>query len=322
MSIRHALLQHLADGAFHSGTELGRSLGVTRAAVNKAIQSWTARGIEVHSVPGRGYRLENPFIPLVAGTIQGLTGTQGIDLPIEVLAETDSTNQHLLRATGDSPRACLAEVQAAGRGRRGREWVTTPYRNILLSLRWQFDLGPAALSGLSLAAGVAVLHAIESFGVSGLSLKWPNDILLDGRKLGGLLVEVRGESEGPVLAVLGLGLNVQLAAADAARIDQPWSSLQESIPVPLDRNRLAAQLIVELVSALDRYARDGFTSFRGEWEGRHYYRDQRVWMHGPRESVEGMVTGIDERGALCLRDARGVLHTFHSGEVSLRSDAP
>jgi len=320
MSIRHELLRHLADGAFHSGTDLGNRLGVTRAAVNKAVQQWIAQGVRIHSVTGRGYRLEDPFVPLDAGTIRHQLTTGGIDVPLELLAETDSTNQYLLRAPGDAPGACLAESQVAGRGRRGREWVTTPYRNILLSLRWRFETGPARLSGLSLAAGVAVLRALENFGVAPAGLKWPNDILFDGRKLGGLLVEVRGESEGPTLAVLGVGLNVQLSARDSDRIDQPWASLQECLPLPVDRNRLAALLITELVGAFRRYEREGFAAFRSEWERHHLYRDRPVCVRGPSETVQGMAMGVDEHGALRLRDERGLLRTFHSGEVSLRAD--
>jgi len=319
MSIRHDLLHLLADGAFHSGTDLGKRLGVTRAAVNKGVQQWAERGLDIHRVSGRGYRLGEPFVPLAADLIREQLAAVGLDLPVEVLTETDSTSQHLLRAASDGPRICLAEAQSAGRGRRGRAWVTTPFHNILLSLRWYFDQGPAALTGLGLAAGVAVLRALETLGVPGLGLKWPNDVLLDGRKLAGLLIDVRGEVEGPALVVLGLGLNVCLAARDAARIDQPWASLHERLPSPVDRNRLAALLIRELVAVFDCYGREGFAAFRDEWERRHLFRDQPVSVQNAHETVQGIALGVDERGALRLRDTRGEVRSFYSGEVSLRA---
>lgn len=321
MSIRHDLLQLLADGAFHSGTDLGRRLGVTRAAVNKSVQQWVERGLDIHRVSGRGYRLGEPFVPLAAEVIRGQLAASGIELTVEVLDEIDSTSQYLLNARTDGPRACLAESQSAGRGRRGREWRSTPFRNVLLSLRWHFELAPSALTGLSLAAGVAVVHSLEAFGVPDLGLKWPNDVLLDGRKLAGLLLDVRGEAEGPALVVLGLGLNVQLAARDAARIDQPWASLQECMPVPVDRNRLASLLIAELVATFRHYEREGFGAFRDEWERRHRYRDQPVSVANAHQRVEGIALGVDERGALRLRDTHGELRTFYSGDVSLRARA-
>lgn len=319
MSTRNALLYMLADGAFHSGTDLGEHLGVSRAAINKAVQQWVERGMDIHSVSGRGYRLGDPFVPLDEAAIRAQLDARGVALPVEVLAETDSTSQYLLRAANDGPHACLAESQSAGRGRRGRVWVTTPFRNILLSLRWRFDGGPATLTGLSLAAGVAVVRALESFGLKDAGLKWPNDVLLDGRKLAGLLVDVRGEAEGPALVVLGLGLNVHLAARDAAGIDQPWASLHERLAPPVDRNRLAALLIAELVEALRRYEREGFAPFRSEWERHHLYRDRPVSVHGAQQAVHGTALGVDERGALRVRDARGEVRSFYSGDVSLRA---
>jgi BirA family biotin operon repressor/biotin-[acetyl-CoA-carboxylase] ligase len=322
MSTRHDLLALLADGAFHSGTALGERLGVSRAAVNKAVQVLVDGGVEIHSVPGRGYRLDEPFTPLSEDAIRRQLGAHGIEAVIEVLAETDSTSQHLLRAapaeTGGL-RVCLAEAQSAGRGRRGRDWQATPYHNILMSLAWRFESGPAGLAGLSLAAGVAVLRALEALGVQRAGLKWPNDILLDGRKLAGLLVDLRGEAAGPSLVVLGLGLNVRLAAREAAAIDQPWAGLHEQLPAPVDRNRVAALLIARLAEMFRGFEEQGFAAFRAEWERRHLLAGRPVRVHAAHEEVTGTVEGIDAHGALCVRDDRGVLRTFHSGEVSLRA---
>ncbi len=323
MSTRHALLALLADGEFHSGTALGERLGVSRAAVNKVVRALADSGLEIHSVPGRGYRLDEPFTPLSGDTIRGQLRARGIDVALEVLEETGSTSQHLLHTPAASEargaRACLAEMQSAGRGRRGRGWVATPFHNILLSVSWRFESGPAALAGLSLAAGVAVLRALKAFGVARAGLKWPNDVLIDGRKLAGLLVDLRGEAAGPSFAVLGLGLNVHIAAAEAAQIDQPWASLREWLPAPVDRNRLAVLLLGELVAMLAEFERRGFAAFRPAWERQHVFAGQPVRVHQAHGDTVGIVVGIDEHGALQLREPSGAVRTLHSGDVSLRA---
>ena len=323
MSTRDALLQLLADGAFHSGTALGERLGVSRAAIHKGIQNLVEDGIEIHRVTGRGYRLSEAFTPLDAAAIARALAGSGVTLPVEVLAATDSTSQHLLRrsAADESARVCFAEAQTAGRGRRGRGWLATPYQNIVMSMSWRFEGGPAALTGLSLAAGVAVLEALAAFGVKGAGLKWPNDVLFDGRKLAGLLVDLRGEAAGPSLVVLGLGLNVAIAEREAAMIDQPWAALREILPAPLDRNRLAALLVRHLGGMFRRFEREGFAAFRAEWERHHLFAGQAVCIETALATVSGTVEGIDERGALCVRDTHGALRSFHSGEVSLRRAA-
>lgn len=322
MSTRHHLLNLLSDGAFHSGTALGERLGISRAAVNKAVQSLVRNGFDIHRISGRGYRLSEPFLPLSDSAIRAQLAEHGITSRVEVLEEVDSTSQYLLGKTGPDEtngRVCISESQSAGRGRRGRGWVATPYRNLVLSIAWRFEFGPAAIAGLSLAAGVAVLQALEEFDVRDAGLKWPNDILLDGRKLAGLLVDVRGEVAGPSLAVLGLGLNVHLAARDAALIDQPWAMLIERVPAPVDRNRLAVLVIARLVEMFRVFERTGFETFHAEWERRHVFAGKPVHLLTSQKEVAGTVEGIDLQGGLRLRDASGRVQTYYSGEVSLRA---
>ena len=322
MSTRNALLRLLSDGQFHSGTLLGQALGVSRAAVCKTIKSLGEAGVDIHRVSGRGYRLEQAFAPLdrssILAGIQRLAPTPG--LALEVLEETDSTSTHLLQGGMDDShgRVCLAEAQREGRGRRGRRWVATPWRNILLSMAWRFEQGPAALAGLSLAAGVAAVRALQAYGVSGVGLKWPNDLLWRERKLAGLLVDIRGEAAGPCCAVLGLGLNVQLDARDAAAIDQPWVDLHTALNQTIDRNRLAALLIHHFREMFRRFESDGLAAFRDDWEAHHRYARQRVSLMQGDTRIDGRVHGIDDSGALLIRDASGELRRFHSGEISLR----
>jgi BirA family biotin operon repressor/biotin-[acetyl-CoA-carboxylase] ligase len=328
MSTRNILLRLLSDGHFHSGTDLGRALGVSRAAVCKTIKSLGETGVHIHRVSGRGYRLEQAFAPLeqqhILAELQRLAPSPATPLALEILEETDSTSSHLLQGMVDErgARVCLAEAQRQGRGRRGRGWVATPWHNILLSMAWRFEQGPAALAGLSLAAGVASLRALQDYGVSGVGLKWPNDLLWRERKLAGLLVDIRGEAAGPCSAVVGLGLNVYLDPREATAIDQPWVDLHTMLQQTIDRNRLAALLIHHLREMFVRFASEGLAAFRGEWEAHHCYAQQRVRLLQGDTQMEGDAQGIDDNGALLIRDAGGTLRRFHSGEISLRGAPP
>ncbi|HEX7044106.1 MAG TPA: biotin--[acetyl-CoA-carboxylase] ligase [Burkholderiales bacterium] len=327
MSTRLEVLRALADGRLHSGADIGRRLGISRAAVSKAVKVLSANGLQVQALPGSGYRLEHPLVPLDRRRILqhlqafGLNGRR-----VEVLETVGSTNRRLLaqamQETDPSGMVCIAEVQPQGRGRQGRNWVSTAYENLMLSVAWRFAGGSAMMAGLSLAAGVAVARAVERYGVdaaaAALGLKWPNDLLCRGRKLAGLLVEVHGEASGPCLVVLGVGVNCRIAPADARRIDQPWTDLRSLLGETIDRNRLAALLIAELHAMFVTFAASGLAPFRPDWEARHLYANHPVRVVRAGETYEGVVEGIDDSGALRLRGPAGDTHIFYSGEVSLR----
>jgi BirA family biotin operon repressor/biotin-[acetyl-CoA-carboxylase] ligase len=324
MSSRGAILRSLADGRFHSGAELGRALGISRAAVNKAVQALLRHGLEVHSVAGRGYRLAHPFTPLEHERILVLLATLGERQwrgRLEVLEAVDSTNLYLLQKAPPEladGQCCIAESQSGGRGRRGRRWVSTPYRNLLFSMAWTFEGGPQSAAGLSLAAGVAVLRTLQACGIGGVGLKWPNDVVWQERKLAGILIDVRGEAAGPCQTVLGVGLNVHLDERDAAAIDQPWVDLYRLTGQIADRNRIAALLILHCTEVLREFARSGLEAFRREWLAHHAYGDRplRLWQGG--REYRGVMQGIDASGAILLRDAGGRTQAFHAGEISLR----
>jgi BirA family transcriptional regulator, biotin operon repressor / biotin---[acetyl-CoA-carboxylase] ligase len=323
VNTRLAILQLLADGELHSGAAMGRRLGVSRAAVHKCVKGLGANGLGVQAIAGLGYRLEAPVTPLDRSRIARLLGTGRAPAPrIEILERVDSTNRYLLgRALVDTDphgMVCLAEVQPAGRGRQGKSWVATPYENLMMSTAWRFDVGPAMVVGLSLAAGVAVARALEAYGVSGAGLKWPNDVLWRERKLAGLLVDVHGEASGPCTVVVGVGVNCRIGAADAARIDQPWVDLQTITGATPDRNRLAVLLIEQLHDMFAVYAASGLSAYQTEWNRRHLYADRPVRVARDHAFFEGMIDGVDEHGALRLRHADGRIQLFHSGEVSLR----
>jgi BirA family biotin operon repressor/biotin-[acetyl-CoA-carboxylase] ligase len=325
VSTRFEILRCLADGSFHSGPEIGAALGVTRAAVHKGIQGLRASGLEVHRVPGRGYRLDGPVELLSKERILTQAGKQAEALAdrLHIFAEIDSTSGFLLQLPAHQRHGavCIAEAQSRGRGRRGRTWQATPYRNILMSMAWRLDAGPAAITGISLAAGVAVVRALQEWGVADAGLKWPNDVVWEGRKLAGLLLDVQGEAAGPSHVVLGLGLNVQIAEAEAAAIDQPWADLYSISGGTVDRNALVVLLLRHLQTMFTEFARDGLNPFRHLWQDLHCYTGRTVRILQPDRVTEGKVRGIDERGALLVVDRQGHTHTFHSGEISLRAGA-
>ena len=323
----YRLIQALADGRFHSGEVLARDLGISRAAVWKHLQRLRKTlDVDVQAVSGRGYRVARPLELLAEPEIlAALSGGVREQIPALVLHhQIDSTNSWLLeQADREVPcgTVCLAEQQTAGRGRRGRSWISPFGRNIYLSILWQYALAPVQLSGLSLAAGLAVVRALEQLGIRGMGLKWPNDVIADGRKLAGLLLEVMGEADGPSRVVVGVGVNVRMSEQQGADIDQPWIDLA-SMPGAegCSRNRLAALLIENLVVVLTAFETQGLAPLLDEWHSYDLLRGKRVILTGGGRSIEGIHRGVDEQGALRLAQGEN-LRVYHAGEISLRSDA-
>jgi BirA family biotin operon repressor/biotin-[acetyl-CoA-carboxylase] ligase len=328
-ALRERLIGLLADGEFHSGERLAETLQVSRTAVWKHLQAFSELGLELHKVPKRGYRLAQPIDLLDAATLKRLLSAESRRQlrSLEVLLQTDSTNSRLL-AVSDLPPGkadvCLAEHQSAGRGRRGRDWIAAFGGAICLSLGWIFTEPPRQLSALSLAVGVAVKRALERFGARDIRLKWPNDVLFAGRKLGGILCELRAEAAGPAYVVIGIGLNVRLSAAARHAIATTGieaADLNEALaPAAVDRTAVVAALIDELMAALAQFQRDGLLPFVPAW------RDADA-LHGAETRVSlgdkqhrGIARGIDADGALMLETPSGVLR-FVSGEVSVRPNS-
>ena len=326
ISTRLGILRLLADGKLHSGADIGRKLGVSRAAVHKGVKGLSANGLGVHAIAGLGYRLDVPITPLDRRLVSRLFDASATPPQrVEILERVDSTNRHLLARGLIDPDpcglVCLTEVQSQGRGRQGKSWVATPYENLMMSMAWRFDAGPAMAAGLSLAAGVAAARALETYGVPDAGLKWPNDVLWHERKLAGLLVDVHGEASGPCTVVVGVGVNCHISAVDARRIDQPWVDLYTITGMTPERNRLAALLIRELQDMFKTFAVSGLSAYQSDWNRRHLYADRPVRVSRDHASFEGTVEGIDEHGALRLRHADGSVRLFYSGQVSLRSVA-
>ncbi|MBS0462869.1 MAG: biotin--[acetyl-CoA-carboxylase] ligase [Proteobacteria bacterium] len=314
------LLLRLAHGPC-SGSELARVAGLTRAAVWKRIAALRGKGVDIHAEAGRGYALAAPLDLLDrAQIVAALPGKVRADLDVcEVAWEIDSTNAQLLRRpAGAGVQALFAEAQSAGRGRRGRTWASPLAAQLCLSMQRRFDGGVAALSGLSIAVGVATAEALRAQGFAQVGLKWPNDLQAHGRKLGGILIEFGGEDGGLVRAVIGIGINVRMPEVAAIGIEQPWIDLAAlGKPIP-PRNQLAAALLAAQLRALRQFAAEGMPAFVERWQALDVLRGQDIEVIAGDHRDAGVALGIDARGALRVRHRDGE-RVHHSGEISVRA---
>jgi len=323
MSLRHRLLKLLSDGEFHSGEGLGAVLGVSRMAIWKHLKVLRELGLDFEVVRGKGYRLPAAIELLdgdeISSEISRSTATH-ID-SINIFHELDSTNNWLReQCLNDAPSGtvCLAEMQHAGRGRRGRNWISPYAANLYLSLLWRSPAGAAALGGLSLVTGIAVLRCLQTWGVDAAGLKWPNDILVGNAKLAGILIDVVGEASGPCAVIIGVGVNVCMPPLAGADIDQSWTDLSHLTGgSELSRNRLAAGLLDQLLPAVASFEAAGLQPFLEEWRRYDSVAGCQVDVQLPDQTVSGTACGIDDGGALLVETVNG-RRRFTSGEVSVR----
>jgi len=315
------VLARLADGGFHSGEALARSLEVSRASVWNAVRDLEATGIEIYKVYGRGYRLPYPVTLLDRAAVERHLGAHAGRFTLDIRDTVDSTNTRLLeRAAAGAPGAMVlaAEWQSGGRGRLGRAWHAGVGEALTFSLLWRCARGAGALSGLTLAVGVALARALMAAGAGSVALKWPNDVLWRGAKLAGVLTELQGDALGPTAVAIGIGINVRLSEATRARIGQAAADLETACGAAPDRNQLLAGVLIELDRLLEAFAQEGFAPLRDEWQRRHAQQGRRVTLtlpDGTRRS--GRARGVAEDGALLLETRSGT-QRFHSGDVSLR----
>ena len=315
------LLRRLSDGRFHSGQRLADEFGLSRTSVFNALRQAESWGLEIHAVRGRGYRLPRPPDWLDAGRIAHDLGEAAAAYDVRILESADSTNTVLARAglagAPDGSVIC-AEVQRAGRGRRGRAWHSVLGGSLTFSVLWRFEQGLQALSGLSLAVGLAIVRALNRLGPHRTRLKWPNDVLMDYRKLAGILVEVQGDLDGAAFAVVGVGLNVRLSATQRDAVDQALVDLDE-MGVTCGRNVLLATCLRELHAVMDVFRQHGFPALRDEWLALDAYHGKQVALKLPdRREIHGTAAGVDASGGLLLRDEQAAIQRFSGGEISLR----
>jgi BirA family biotin operon repressor/biotin-[acetyl-CoA-carboxylase] ligase len=326
---RHRLLALLSDGAFHSGEKLAKRLRISRGGIWKIISTLREFGIEVQSVPRQGYRLPRAVdLYDKAQILEAASAqTQQALVRTDVLLTVDSTNRFVTdideSLDAGCAQLCVAELQNAGRGRRGRSWMAPFGAGICMSVGWQFAEAPPTFSALSLAVGVAVVSALRRLGAAEVGLKWPNDVLWKGRKLGGILIEMRGESAGPAHVVIGIGINMRmptairllLAEQQAAVIADVYEIMRERSP---NRNVLVGAIVDELVRMLKTFAKEGFAPYQSAWRDLDALANAPVRVINGAQTTQGLARGVDSDGTL-LVDVDGEIRKFVSGEVSLRA---
>lgn len=311
------LFRQLADGSFHSGEELGGFLGISRAAVWKRINVLEKHsGHPIEGQAGKGYRLLSPVEFLCADDIVTKLGAQ--KLGISVYQSLDSTNEKAREFVGHDkgPSVILAEMQKAGRGRRGRSWHSPYACNLYLSLVWPLTDGIREAEGMSLITGLVVCKLLQRHGLTKAGLKWPNDVLADDKKIAGILLELVGDPADRGVVIVGVGININMQGQHEG-IDQAWTSLKVATGQSVSRNQLAAELVTDLLAALKRNRAKGFADFASEWEEHHLWRGRQVSLSAGGSLIEGKVVGIETTGALRLLTADGE-QSFAGGEISLR----
>lgn len=315
------LLRLLGEGRWCSGEEVAAELGVTRAAVWKAVERLRAQGWEIEAEAGRGYllvRAPDLLLPSVIRRPSAPLRLRGEIVHREVVDSTSRLAIDLARAGAPEGTAVVAERQTAGRGRLGRTWESPARLNLYLSVVLRPELPPAEVPRIALVAAIAVAEAIEQTSALEPSIKWPNDVLLGGRKTAGILTELEAEAEQVRFVVLGIGVNLNATREDfPPELRDKATSLALEAGQPVDRAAFASALLARLDVDYDELLVRGFGGLRGRYEARHALAGRRVTVAGAR-GVEGTVRGIDEEGALLLETDRGVERVF-SGEVTLES---
>ncbi len=311
------LISLLKDGDFHSGQKLAEDLSVSRAYIWKLMQQLEELGLEFESVTRKGYRLLKPLQLIDANNLSKNLTQRGLaDWQCEVLLLTDSTNEQLKGDGFRHKKLLVAEYQSAGRGRRGRQWVSPLASNLYWSIGWQTQMPVQQLGGLSLVVGLAIIKALDNLGVKGVQLKWPNDIRYQGKKLGGILIELSGDVAGALQVVIGVGLNMQMGETVAQQIDQQWMNINELSP-EVNRQQLLIEATTELSRALELFEKQGFDVFHDAWQEVDECYGQKVTILQQNQELKGIGAGVDATGALLLQTGKGIV-PIYAGEVSLR----
>lgn len=311
----------LSDGEFHSGEALGKDLGISRAAVANHIKTLSNLGLDIYSVTGRGYKLANHIELLDTKKINAVFGKS---YPLDTYSIIDSTNEFLMQKIRSDSKlvdghTVVAECQTAGRGRRGRKWQSPFGSHVYFSQYRIMEDGLSAAAGLSLAVGIAVKRACERVVDCKIELKWPNDILSEGRKLAGVLIEAEGQSDGQCHLVIGIGINFDMPKSSADEIEQAWVDLKTLAGKNLDRNYFVAILIEELDIIVKKYKESRLDKLLEEWNLANAFKEQNVEISSNTSVKSGKCIGIDATGALLIESSEtSKIEKIFGGEVSLR----
>ena len=317
-----ALLTILADGKFHSGQQLANLLGVSRTAIWQQLNKVKEKELDLYSVQGRGYQLISPLELLDEKRILQYIGKsiRQVLSGIEVHYELPSTNQYLLSRLPSSSvhkRVILAEYQSHGKGRGENRWLSALCSGLCLSVGWHFQTRPASLAALSLATGVVIANTIRKAGCQSINLKWPNDILSAGMKIGGILIESRSQIAGPVDVIIGIGINIKLPKNFSSHINQQVADLTSVAGISISRNKLAGSLIRNTLHMLSNYANEGFERYIDDWRKLDFARGKKVILKQEEKMITGQIVDIDEHGCILISVA-GKLEKYNSGDLTVR----
>lgn len=314
----HKIVSILNDGQYHDGTEIGAAIGISRAAVWKAVKKLLQYGINIDSVKGKGYALLEPLIMLDADSIKKQLNNKKIEL--QIFESIDSTNAYLAKHKPKRSLAvCLAEQQTQGKGRMQRDWHSPFGKNLYLSCYYSFQKDISELAGLSMIVSLSIRKTLQSFGLmDSLSVKWPNDVVYDNKKIAGNLIEVRAETHGVSHAVIGVGINVNMTNANKNEIGQAWTSISGELNKPIDRNECCARFLNILFSDLEQFERDGFAPAVQEWMRADCLTNKKIILNTLKENVHGQVVGINEYGHVLLKLKDGTVSAFSAGDATVQ----
>ncbi|MBS0918566.1 bifunctional biotin--[acetyl-CoA-carboxylase] ligase/biotin operon repressor BirA [Providencia rettgeri] len=312
------LIDILADAQVHSGEQLGEQLGMTRSAINKHIKTLRSWGLNIETIAGKGYKLPYQINLLSEEAIK----KQIDDVNIIVEPVIDSTNQYMLERIAElkSGDTCLAEYQSAGRGRRGRQWISPFGCNLYLSMYWRLEQGPAAAVGLSLVVGIVIAEVLNRISQEKVKVKWPNDLYMNDKKLAGILVELTGKTGDAAHIIIGVGINIGMNnnnIESSKSITQEWSSLRDEVE-NIERNELSANIIKSLRESLVIFEHEGLKPFLERWFKLDNFLNRRVKLLIGNDIISGIERGVNDQGALLLQKDNGEIIPYIGGEISLR----
>jgi BirA family transcriptional regulator, biotin operon repressor / biotin---[acetyl-CoA-carboxylase] ligase len=317
------LLRILADGELYSGQYLANKVGVSRTAIWKQINKIKEKNVKLIAIRGKGYQLEYPLELLNVNKIRDqLTPIVLQQLEsIQVLYQTDSTNKVLMDALPNTPihaRVVLAEYQSNGRGRGTNKWMSAPGMGLCISIAWHFDYMPKSFSALSLATGVVLANSLcQGEDGNRIQLKWPNDLIYNNAKLGGILIETRGQHAGSVDVVIGIGINININTQFSCLIDQKVTDLSTVYGNLPPRNYIASIIINNIFNLLAEYPQNGFEKYIGDWHQLDISKGKKAVLHSSGKKIVGTVNNIDDNGNLVMV-VNGKKVKFSSGDLSLR----
>jgi BirA family transcriptional regulator, biotin operon repressor / biotin---[acetyl-CoA-carboxylase] ligase len=311
----------LNDGDYHDGPSLGDALDISRAAVWKVIKKLESYHVDIISIKGKGYALADELVLLDEAAIgQQLTNQTRDQVEYHVFESIDSTNNYFKSTlpAADKISVCIAEQMTQGRGRLNRPWHAPFGQNLYYSANFSFQMDMTQLAGLSLVVGLASLKTLSNYNLNKpVKVKWPNDLMCDAGKLGGILIEMTGESHGVTQAICGIGVNANMLNDDKDAITQSWTSLRQLVGEYIDRNLLAARLTEHLLDYIARFKQDGLAAFTDEWAQHDYLQGKDICVDNVGQQINGQVVGINPQGHLLLKLADGTVQAYSSGDTRI-----